>query len=67
MKAEPESPLFACDAHGIGESLPGTCGTDPNSPYGSDSFYAIHGLMLDRPYLSQRALDILRVVEWLRQ
>lgn len=66
MQAEPESPVFACDVRGIGESLPDTC--DPNSfhsPYGSDYFYAIHSLMLDRPYVGQKTFDVLRVLDWL--
>ncbi len=66
IQAEPASPVFACDVRGIGESLPNTC--DPGSfhdPYGSDYFYAIHSLMLDRPYLGQKTFDVLRVVDWL--
>ena len=64
--AEPNMPLFTCDVRGIGESQPDTCG--PNSfltPYGSDYFYAIHGLMLDRPYVGQKTLDVLRVIDWM--
>ncbi|MCA9123701.1 MAG: acetylxylan esterase [Planctomycetaceae bacterium] len=66
MQAEPASPLFACDVRGIGESLPDTC--DPgsfHSAYGSDYFYAIHSLMLDRPYVGQKTFDVLRVLDWL--
>ena len=66
MQAEPESPVFACDVRGIGESLPETC--DPgsfHSPYGNDYFYAAHSLMLDRPYLGQKTLDVMRVIDWL--
>ncbi len=66
MQAEPESPLFACDVRGIGESLPETCNPQSfHSPYGSDYFYAIHSLMLDRPYLGQKTFDVLRVLDWL--
>lgn len=67
LKAEPESPLFACDVRGIGESQPETC--DPRSfltAYGSDYFYAIHSIMLARPYVGQKAHDVLRVLAWLR-
>ena len=66
MQAEPESPVFACDVRGIGESLPDTCnpGSFHNS-YGNDYFYAIHSLMLDRPYLGQKTFDVLRVLDWL--
>ncbi|MDZ4850552.1 MAG: acetylxylan esterase [Pirellulaceae bacterium] len=66
MKLEPDSPLFACDVRGIGESKPETC--DPksfHSAYGNDYFYAIHSLMLDRPYLGQKTFDVLRVLDWL--
>lgn len=67
MRDEPESPLFTCDVRGIGESLPQTC--DPgsfHSEYGNDYFYAIHSLMLDRPYLGQKTFDVLRVLQWLK-
>ncbi|MCY2974220.1 MAG: prolyl oligopeptidase family serine peptidase [Planctomycetota bacterium] len=58
--------LFACDLRGCGESQPDTCG--PKSflkPYGSEYFYAIHGLMLDRPLLGQKTWDVLRVLQWM--
>lgn len=68
IASEPgEIPLFSCDVRGIGESLPNTCGTDSfDNPYGCDYFYAIHGLMLDRPYVGQKTWDILRVLQWLQ-
>jgi hypothetical protein len=66
MQSEPEVPLFTCDVRGIGESLPDTCGSHTfDEPYGCDFFYAIHSLMLDRPYLGRKTLDVLRVLEWL--
>ena len=34
-------------------------------PYGNDYFYAIHGIMLDRPYVGQKTFDVLRVLDWL--
>jgi hypothetical protein len=34
--------------------------------YGCDYFYAIHSIMLDRPYVGQRTWDVLRVLNWLR-
>ncbi len=58
--------LFVCDIRGCGESQPDTCG--PKSflkPYGSEYFYAIHGLMLDRPLLGQKTWDALRVLQWM--
>ena len=67
LEAEPDSPLFTCDVRGIGESQPQTCGIDTFlQPYGCDYFYAIHSLMLDRPYLGQKAYDVLRVLRWLK-
>ncbi len=67
LKAEPDSAFYACDVRGIGESQPNTC--DQNSfldAYGSDYFYAIHSIMLDRPYPGQRTYDLLRVLDWLK-
>ena len=46
--------------------MPDTCNPGSfHSAYGSDYFYAIHSLMLDRPYLGQKTFDVLRVLEWL--
>ncbi len=67
MAAEPDSAVFTCDVRGIGESMPDTC--DPNSfhsPYGNDYFYAIHSLMLDKPYVGQKTFDVLRAIQWLQ-
>ncbi len=58
--------FYAVDLRGLGDSRPDTCG--PNSfltPYGSDYFYAAHGLMLDQPVPSQRTLDLIHVLSWL--
>jgi dienelactone hydrolase len=67
LAAEPDVPFFACDVRAIGESRPNTCGMDTFlSPYGSDYFYAIHSIMLDRPYAGQRTYDVVRVIEWLQ-
>jgi dienelactone hydrolase len=66
VKADPDTAVYTVDVRGIGESRPNTC--DENSfldPYGSDYFYAIHSIMLDRPYLGQRTYDVLRVLDWL--
>lgn len=66
MQSEPKSAVFACDVRGIGESLPDTCSPGSfHSPYGNDYFYAIHSLMLDRPYPGQKTFDVLRVLDWL--
>lgn len=62
-----EIPVFTCDVRGIGESLPNTCGQDTfDDPYGCDYFYAIHSIMLDRPYLGQKVWDALRTLQWLQ-
>ena len=67
VKDNPDAVLYTVDVRGIGESRPDTC--DENSffsSYGSDYFYAIHSIMLDRPFIGQRTLDVLRVLDWLR-
>jgi dienelactone hydrolase len=67
LEAEPKAAFYTCDVRGIGESRPNTCGTNMFlNPYGSDYFYAIHGIMLDYPYVGQKTHDVLRVVDWLR-
>ena len=66
IEAESDATLYTVDVRGIGESQPDTC--DQNSflsPYGSDFFYAIHSIMLDRPYVGQKTYDVLRVLDWL--
>ncbi len=66
LEAEPDSAFYACDVRGIGESQPNTCNQNSFlSAYGSDYFYAIHSIMLDRPYVGQRTYDLLRVLQWL--
>jgi len=67
MKTEPKTPFYTCDVRGIGESKPDTCGENSFlQPYGCDYFYAIHSIMLDRPYVGQKTYDILRVLDWLK-
>lgn len=66
IEAEPQSEFFACDVRGIGDSMPNTCGTSFDSAYGSDYFYAVHGVMLERPYVGQKTHDVLRVLDWLQ-
>ena len=66
LAAEPDAAFYTVDVRGIGESQPDTCGQNSFlSAYGSDYFYAIHSLMLDRPYPAQRAHDVLTVLDWL--
>lgn len=68
LKAAPDVEFYACDLRGIGESRPNTCGNDTFlQAYGCDYFYAIHSLMLDRPYVGQRVHDLLCVLDWLAQ
>lgn len=68
VKADPTAAFYACDVRGVGESRPDTCGGTNQFllPYGSDYFYAVHGLMIDRPYVGQKTFDVLRVLDWLR-
>ncbi|MCC6512051.1 MAG: acetylxylan esterase, partial [Pirellulaceae bacterium] len=68
LKGEPNSAFYACDVRGIGESKPDVCGANQFlRPYGSDYFHAAHSLMIDRPFLGQKTLDVLRVVQWLKE
>jgi dienelactone hydrolase len=69
VKAEPKTAFYAMDARGVGESRPDTCGGTNQflAPYGNDYFYAIHGIMLDRPYVGQKTFDVLRVLDWLKE
>jgi cephalosporin-C deacetylase-like acetyl esterase len=66
VKAEP-GVFYAMDVRGVGESRPDTCGGSNQflTAYGSDYFYATHGIMLDRPYVGQKTHDVLRVLDWL--
>lgn len=67
LASNPMQDIFTCDARGVGESQPDTCGPDSfRKPYGSEYFYAIHGLMLNKPLLGQRVFDVLCVLEWIK-
>ena len=67
IASETDAAFYACDVRGIGDSRPDTCGANAfDSPYGSDYFYAIHSIMLDRPYAGQRTHDVLAVLDWLK-
>ena len=67
IEAEPDSAVYTCDVRGVGESQPDTCNENSYlSPYGNDYFYAIHSIMLGKPYPGQRTRDILRVLKWLK-
>ncbi len=66
IQAEPSTDVYTVDVRGVGESRPDTCDEDSYfSLYGSDYFYAIHSIMLGRPYAGQRTHDVLRVLDWL--
>lgn len=68
LAAEPDAAFFACDVRGIGESRPDTTRADSFlTPYGSDYFYAVHSLMLDRPYVGRKTHDALAVIAWLER
>lgn len=65
--AEPDAAFYAMDVRGVGDSQPDICGSNQfDRPYGSDYFLSAYALMLDRPYLGQKTLDVLRVIDWLR-
>ena len=67
IASHPDAVVYACDVRGIGDSQPNTCGNDQFlSAYGSDYFYAAHGVMLDRPVLGQRTMDVLKVIALLK-
>lgn len=64
--AEPGATFYACDVRGLGESRPNTFGANSYAlPAGCDYMYAIHSIMLDRPYVGRRVHDVLSVVDWL--
>jgi dienelactone hydrolase len=64
--ADLDAAFYTCDVRGIGESQPDTCNENSYlTAYGSDYFYAIHSIMLGKPYPGQRTYDILRVLQWL--
>ncbi len=66
ISTEGKAVFYACDLRGIGESRPDTCGENSYlDPYGSDYFYAIHSIMLDKPYVGQRTHDLACVIQWL--
>ncbi len=67
-KPSDQTSFYACDVRGVGESKPDTCGENSFlQPYGNDYFYAIHGIMLHRPYVGQKTLDVLQVLRWLKE
>jgi hypothetical protein len=65
LAQEPAAAFYACDVRGIGESQPNTTNKPFTDPYGSDYFYAVYGVMFDRPYPAQRTFDLLRLIDWL--
>jgi len=68
LEEKPGFGFFAVDLRGVGESRPNTCGEDMHFQlYGSDYFYAVHSMMLDRPYVGQRTYDLLSTIAWLEQ
>jgi len=64
----PDHAVYTLDVRGIGESRPNTANENSFlSPYGSDYFYAAHGIMLDDAYPAQRMRDVLAVLNWLQK
>jgi hypothetical protein len=63
--ADPKAAFHACDVRGVGDSEPQTTSVNNRGEYSTDYFYSSHALMLDYPYVAQRTLDILRVLDWL--
>lgn len=64
-----DSLLFGLDVRGIGETTPRTCNTYDESfftPYNYDYFYAAHGIMLGKPYLGGKVLDVLSAAKLLK-
>ena len=66
LQKEGNAAIFAMDVRGVGESKPNTCGDTFDMPYGNDYFYAIHSLMLNKPYLGQKTHDVLSILSWLK-
>jgi dienelactone hydrolase len=65
IAADPSAAFHTCDVRGIGESEPQTTNLEDRGEYSTDYFYASHAMMLDYPYVGQRTLDVLRVLDWL--
>lgn len=63
MEDDPDAVMYACDVRGVGESRP----APPSIPFNFYGyFYAVNGIMLDKPYVGQKTYDILRVIDWLK-
>jgi len=63
----PDTPVYAVDVRGTGESRPNTAETNSYaSAYGCDYMYAIQGVMFDDSYSRQRTGDLLSVLNWLK-
>jgi dienelactone hydrolase len=66
LQADPKSTLYGVDLRGLGDSKPNTCGENSyDTHYGCDFFYAIHAVMLDRPYVGGRTYDLLCTLAFL--
>jgi pimeloyl-ACP methyl ester carboxylesterase len=67
-----ESPLYALDVRGLGQSLPeeqrlGDAEAVFFQPYGMDYMMHAYGLMLGESYLGRRVYDVLRTMDLLCQ
>lgn len=68
QKADPAATLYGVDLRGLGDSRPNTCGENSyDTHYGCDFFYAIHAVMLDRPYVGGRTYDLLCTLDFLAE
>ena len=67
MEAAPDAVVYTCDVRGIGESRPDVARNNSFlSRYGGDYMHAVHGIMLDEPYLGRKVIDILRTLDFLK-
>ncbi len=69
LSSDMDSLMFGLDVRGIGESTPQTCNIwdeDFFLPYNYDYFYAAHGIMLGKPYLGGKVLDVLAAAKLLK-
>ncbi len=76
LATKADADFYTCDVRGIGESKPGIHRVEQWyadnkqwgawGAYGSDYMFAGHSLMLDEPYVGQRAFDVMRVAKWLK-
>jgi pimeloyl-ACP methyl ester carboxylesterase len=62
-----DAAIFACDLRGVGDSKPLVSTPENPSKGGADYFHAGCGLLFNYPTVGQRAHDVLRVLDLLRE